>query len=97
MRIVKESVAGTLESSDVLVRVIPADKNKIIINSSVKKLFGEEIMNMVKNTLETFEVVNANVIIEDKGALNFILRARLITALYRASNEKSQWNKILEI
>ena len=54
-------------------------------------------MNMVKNTLETFEVVNANVIIEDKGALNFILRARLITALYRASNEKSQWNKILEI
>ena len=42
MKITKVAVAGTLESSDVQVRVQPFDSLDIEINSSVAKQFGED-------------------------------------------------------
>ncbi|MDR0805562.1 MAG: citrate lyase acyl carrier protein [Enterobacteriaceae bacterium] len=90
MKIIKEAVAGTLESSDVMVRVAPIDGSEIDLqlNSSVEKQFGDAIKATVLETLNKLGVTGVQLIIDDKGALDCILRARLQTVLLRASDSK---------
>ena len=45
--------------------------------------------------LKQFEVSTAQVIVEDKGALDCVLRARLKAALLRATDEQINWEKVL--
>ncbi|MCK3657046.1 citrate lyase ACP [Pasteurellaceae bacterium Macca] len=95
MNITKVAVAGTLESSDVLVRIEPATQLDIELNSSVIKQFGDDILNTVHQILNEFGVRAGNIIIDDKGALDCVLRARLKTALARATDEEMNWEKML--
>ncbi|WP_159565583.1 citrate lyase acyl carrier protein [Budvicia diplopodorum] len=90
MKIIKEAVAGTLESSDVMIRVAPLDGSEIDLqlNSSVEKQFGDAIRQTVLDTLTQLGVNGVQLIIDDKGALECILRARLQTVLLRASDSK---------
>jgi len=41
MQILKESVCGTLQSNDCLIRVEPAKTLELVVESSVKNEFGE--------------------------------------------------------
>lgn len=95
MKINKIAVAGTLESSDAQVRIAPADSLDIEINSSVGKQFGEDILATVKEVLSQLKVTQAQIIIEDKGALDCVLRARIKTALLRATDEPINWENML--
>ncbi|AKJ43256.1 citrate lyase acyl carrier protein [Pragia fontium] len=90
MKIIKEAVAGTLESSDVMVRIAPIDGAEIDLqlHSSVEKQFGDAIRETVLDTLAKLGVTGVQLIIDDKGALDCILRARLQTVLLRASDSK---------
>ena len=49
---------------------------KINLKSKVKVLFGDSIIELCKNVLNYFEVENAQLDIEDKGALPFVIAAR---------------------
>ncbi|GKX56453.1 citrate lyase acyl carrier protein [Leminorella grimontii] len=91
MKIIKEAVAGTLESSDVMMRVAPIDGQEIDLqlNSSVEKQFGDAIRETVMDTLAKLGVTGVQLIVDDKGALDCILRARLQTVLLRASDSKT--------
>ena len=95
MQITKAAVAGTLESSDAQVRIAPANTLEIELNSSVGKQFGDDILATIHDVLKQFEVTNAQVIMEDKGALDCVLRARLKAALLRATDEQINWEKVL--
>ncbi|MGX2986191.1 citrate lyase acyl carrier protein [Ursidibacter sp. B-7004-1] len=95
MNITKPAVAGTLESSDALIRVAPADSLEIEINSSVKAQFGDDIYQTVQAVLSQLNITNAQIIIEDKGALDCVLRARIKAALMRATDESIDWEKLL--
>lgn len=95
MQITKIAVAGTLESSDVQIRIAPATSLDIELNSSVGKQFGEDILATIQDVLTTFNVKSAQIIVEDKGALDCVLRARLKTALLRATDEEIEWEKLL--
>ncbi|AJI95108.1 citrate lyase acyl carrier protein [Yersinia ruckeri] len=88
MKIIREAVAGTLESSDVMVRIAPHDQPEIdlLINSSVEKQFGEAIRASVLSLLDELGLSAVQIIVDDKGALDCVLRARLETALLRASD-----------
>ncbi|WP_019210433.1 citrate lyase acyl carrier protein [Yersinia massiliensis] len=90
MKIIREAVAGTLESSDVMVRIAPLNPPEIDlqIHSSVDKQFGEAIRYSVLALLEQHQVTGGQLIIDDKGALDCVLQARLETALLRACDEK---------
>ena len=79
-------VAGTLESSDAMITVEPANQGGIVIDvsSSVKRQFGRQIEETVLNTIKELGVENANVKVVDKGALNYDLIARTKAAVYRA-------------
>ncbi|WP_109427169.1 citrate lyase acyl carrier protein [Aggregatibacter kilianii] len=95
MKITKAAVAGTLESSDAQVRIQPFDSLDIEINSSVLKQFGEQIEATVRAVLAKLNITAAQVIVEDKGALDCVLQARVKAAALRASDETVNWETVL--
>lgn len=87
MKIEHSAIAGTLESSDVQVMVEPSSEGiSVDLNSSVKKQYGDQIMETVHEVLEKLEVENIKVAIQDQGALDCTIKARLQTAILRASD-----------
>ena len=94
MKIIKEAVAGTLESSDLLVKVAPGSPNRldIHIRSEVIRQFGERIRSVIDETLGQLGVTEGDITIEDKGALDCAIRARVQTAVLRAAgNPRINW------
>lgn len=85
MRITREALAGTLESSDVLVRVHPSDDLRIDVKSSVLAQYGDDIRRVVTDELTRLGVTDALVAVDDKGALEFVIRARVEGAVRRGS------------
>ncbi len=96
MELKRTGIAGTMESSDINIVIEPKDNPGIEINlqSAVMKQFGRQIMNVIENTLKGEGVDRASVRAVDKGAVDMVIRARTLTALYRAA-EKSEfvWRK----
>lgn len=84
MELKHAAVAGTLESSDVQIKIEPANDLSISIESSVKAQFGRQIEETVRGVLERLEVENADVKVQDKGALECTIKARVETAVFRA-------------
>ncbi len=84
MQIKKETVCGTLQSNDCLVRIEPAETLELHLKSSVMAEFGVQIKNAVQEVLDTFEVRACRLFLEDKGALDCTIKARVETALRRA-------------
>lgn len=86
MVINKISKAGTLESNDIYVIIMPNEEGGIAIEleSMVMKQFGAEIEKAIIETLEALEVKDAIVKAQDKGALDYTIRARVETAVKRA-------------
>jgi len=97
MKIVREALAGTMESSDLMVKIAPTDGElEVIIQSEVIKQFGDQIRQQVNATLRAMDVRQGLIIIEDKGALDCVIRARLQSAILRASeNAAIDWGKLL--
>ncbi|MBA5760732.1 citrate lyase acyl carrier protein [Vibrio sp. 404] len=87
MEIFQRSYAGTLESSDLLVEVAPAYESSIEveISSSVEKQFEPAIRRVVMTTLDELGVKSARISINDKGALDCVIRARVQAAVLRAA------------
>jgi len=96
MNVVKEAIAGTLESSDLLVKVAPSDKGRqIVIHSDVFKQFGKQIQRVVTETLDKLAVSAGSVVIEDKGALDCVIRARVQAAVLRgAGTQELDWGRL---
>ena len=98
MKIVKTGLAGSLESSDVLITV---DSNhgkgrEISLTSIVKRQYGKQIQKVVEDTLDNLDVDDVKVRLEDKGALDCTIRARLEAALHRASGSNTYpWEKLV--
>lgn len=82
----KIGVAGSLESNDALITVKESNELKITIKSIVYDFFHLQIEEVIKNTLKSKNVEKVEVICEDKGALDYTIRARLLTALSRMEN-----------
>ena len=87
MTIQHEAVCGTLQSNDCFVRVMPSDKIELDLKSSVMQEFGAQIEAAVREVLEQFGVTACKLFLEDKGALDCTIKARVETVLRRA-NEK---------
>jgi len=97
MKIIKKAIAGTLESSDLLVKVAPSDKGRrdVVIKSEVIKQFGKQINSVVTDTLDRLSISAGEIEIEDKGALDCVIRARVQTAVLRGcGSEELDWEKL---
>ena len=86
MKITRGAVAGTMESSDIMVTLQPAENGiEIDLTSTVEKEFGDEIREEIVKTLHNMGVEHAKISAVDKGALNCTIRARVKTVVGRAS------------
>jgi citrate lyase subunit gamma (acyl carrier protein) len=97
MIISQRSYAGTLESSDLLVEVAPSTNNSldIEITSSVEKQFDELIRKTILDTLNEMGVTSALLVVNDKGALDCVIKARVQAAVLRASESNEiVWSSI---
>lgn len=91
MEISKNAISGTLESCDVMVQVEPRKSGvEIEIDSVVLNRFGNHILDVVRETLQRLQIENAYIRVDDRGALDCTIRARLQSALYRASEENGE-------
>jgi citrate lyase subunit gamma (acyl carrier protein) len=98
MKVIHEAIAGTLESSDLLVKVGPSadEAREIVIQSAVIKQFGKQIKRVVEETLDRLSVSAVSIVIEDKGALDCVIRARVQAAVLRGCGAKeTQWGNLV--
>lgn len=88
MKISKIAQAGALEANDVLVTVMPNEQGGVQVQLETKgvilKQFGKQIQQVVKDKAAEMSVEDAVIKVQDKGALNYTIRARVQTALERA-------------
>jgi citrate lyase subunit gamma (acyl carrier protein) len=93
MEIQQSSVAGTMESSDIMITVEPGSAGiEIELQSIVEKQFGQEIRRAINETLKNLEIKNVRIKAVDKGALDCVIRARVKAAVYRAAvNTAYEW------
>ncbi len=79
----KIGIAGSLESNDCLVTIKESDAFSIKVQSIVDVFYHDQIVDLIKTVLEDVNIINVDVTVIDKGALNYTIKARLLTALHR--------------
>lgn len=85
MDIKNSAVAGSLESNDIFVKVEPhQDGIALVLESIVYNQFGDEIEKTVREVLNDLNVKNIRIHLNDKGAVDCVIRSRVETALRRA-------------
>ena len=79
MKIIKNAIAGTLESSDIQIMLVSNENAgiKIELKSSVEKQFGKQIRKVINETLKKLEIDNVTLVATDKGALDCTIKARV--------------------
>ena len=90
MEIVRAATAGSLESSDAMVTVEPCEDGVAIeIASVVLRQFGDAIERAVREVLGELHVERAQVRVNDRGAVECALKARVESAVRRAAGGAS--------
>ena len=86
MDITKITKAGSLESNDILIILMPNSNPavEIQLESIVMEQFGEQIKKVIRETAEQLGIENAVIKAQDKGALDYTIVSRLKTAFLRA-------------
>lgn len=88
MKITKAAIAGTLESSDILITLEPGDGTvQIDLQSTVDMYYHDQIMDALQGVLKEMQIDDVAVRAVDHGALDCTIRARMITAVKRALKE----------
>lgn len=87
MKIDKVAKAGSLESNDILVMVMPSGNKgiELELESIVMKQFGNQIRKVILDKLNEMGVENITVNAQDRGALDYTIMARVETAVKRAT------------
>lgn len=63
----------------------------IDLTSKVEALYGESIITLSKEVFTFFGIEHAHLIIEDKGALPFVIAARLEAAIHQVTQSEKQF------
>ena len=90
MELKQTAMAGTMESSDIMVTIEPKSEGgiELELTSSVMQQFGRRIEEVIRETLQGLGVENAAVNAVDKGALDCTVRARVSAAALRAAGQE---------
>jgi citrate lyase subunit gamma (acyl carrier protein) len=86
VQIKKIAKAGTLESNDILIMLMPNETSgiELELESIVMKQFGKQIKQVILDKVKELGVESAVIKAQDKGALDFTIKARVQTAIERA-------------
>ncbi len=97
MKIAHPAFAGTLESSDLQVRIEPNNDGgiELVLDSTVAQQFGHAIRQVVLHPLDAMQVRDALVTIAANGALDWVSRARVQAAVMRACDVQNiEWSPL---
>lgn len=87
-----KAVAGTLESSDMYVIIEPnATGIELEIESVVMGQYGDDVRRVILKSLEELGVTSAKVLVNDKGAIEPVIKSRIQTVVTRAAQQKFTW------
>jgi citrate lyase subunit gamma (acyl carrier protein) len=82
----RRASAGSLESSDLLVVIEEKEAGEgleIVMSSIVEKQYGDKIFKIAKEIAQQKKLNDARMLIQDRGALDYAIRARIETAIER--------------
>lgn len=84
MTINKPAKCGTLESNDIFIMLTPSENGiSIELESVVEKQFGNHIKVVIEEKLKEMGITSVLVKAQDKGALDYTIRARIEGAVKR--------------
>lgn len=89
MKLKQAAKAGTYSSNDIMIFLYPSDSLEIELESTVYELYGRHIKGLIKEVLEENQLTNVRVHAIDKGALDYTIRARLLTAIQRGMGDEN--------
>jgi len=98
MEIKETASAGTIEKCDCLVTVSKGEGDiKINLSSKVLYQYGDSIKNTILQTLKKLNINDVIVDVEDMGAFEYVIVARLEAAIYRSQKQMNQipWGDLL--
>lgn len=98
MEIKETASAGTIEKCDCLITVSKGEGDiKINLSSKVLYQYGDSIRNTILQTLKKLDVNDVTVDVEDMGAFEYVIVARLEAAIYRSQKQMDQipWGDLL--
>jgi citrate lyase subunit gamma (acyl carrier protein) len=75
--------AGSFESGDCIITITNATALTIDIESTVKTQFGDQIYDTIFDVLKAHDITLVHVKCQDKGALDYTIKARTVVALKR--------------
>mgnify|MGYP004554970161 FL=1 len=84
-----KGTAGREKPQDCIVTVDLERKSgiEIQLNSKMEKMFGDAIQKAIREALSEMNVKAANVKVDDFGSLDFVIKARIKTAVKRARGD----------
>ncbi|MCM1005294.1 MAG: citrate lyase acyl carrier protein [Prevotella sp.] len=85
---IKRAQAGTLESGDIMIEILPGTPGSgltVNLDSTVGSRFGKRIKEVICETLQGLNLTDVEVDAHDKGALDCTIRARATAAAVRAT------------
>lgn len=87
-KLVKSATAGFDEKQDVLVTVEPiAAGIEVVLTSKVMRQYGKHIEELIVNTVKEAGFDGVKVTCDDKAAWDYAIKARVMGALERGSQE----------
>jgi len=83
---VEPAHAGTLESSDLFVRVTPIEGEEVEIEleSTVYEIYADAIKESILESAKALKATGIKIMVQDKGALDYVIKARVQAAILRA-------------
>ncbi len=91
MEIIEKACAGTEDKSDCLITVSKGEgKVTVHLISNVLYEYGNQIVDIIHKTLERLDINDITVDVEDRGAFDYVIIARLEAAIYRSIKQTDQ-------
>ena len=92
----KTSIAGNHGEdvrSDCLIKMSLSTKGgiRIKIESKVESIYGDQINSLLKDILGFYKISNAEILVQDSGALDFVMAARMETAIHQLTGDAKEY------
>ncbi len=88
MDITNPARAGSMESNDIYIMLLPSSEGIIVeLESKVIKQFGKKITNTILEVLKEHNISSVKILAKDSGALDYTIKSRVTTAVKRSLKE----------
>ncbi len=91
-----EFIVGSENKGDCIVAAAPFDRSEIEIRTGSENLFAVGLNAVVEETLASLGSPSVRVKVEEHGALDYVVRARVEAALRRALPDLAPWKTEIE-